>query len=234
MSNQKILITGSEGLIGILLQESLRGDGHTVYRCDKKFSYPLDLLIDDFTLYFKDYSVNSIIHLAGYAGPKISQREMEENILMTSRVAESAVKNNIKRIIYSSSIHVYDFSNMYTRGERITTETNTSIHVNIEYYGNEERNVSNYSKSKILSEEVLGDFYQRYDISVLNLRLGAVTKDDKPAENPWGNATWLSHKDLKAIIKKGLEFTGFKNLICISENKEEFIDRRSLEEFLKT
>lgn len=234
MGRQKILVTGSEGLVGTLLQNSLREDGHTFYRCDKKFSYPFDLLNDNFTSYFKDYLVDSIIHLAGYAGPKISQREMEENILMTLKVAETAIENNVKRIIYSSSIHVYDFSNIYTRGERITNETPIRIHVNTEYYGNGERNVSNYSKSKILSEKILEIYHQQYGINVLNLRLGAITKDNKPAQNPWRNATFLSHGDLITIIKKGLEFTGFKNLICVSENKEEFIDRKPLEEFLKT
>ncbi|MBS3093283.1 NAD-dependent epimerase/dehydratase family protein [Candidatus Pacearchaeota archaeon] len=232
MKNQKILITGSEGLIGTLLQENLRSESHTIYRCDKKFSYPFDLLTDNFSDYFKDFEVDTVIHLAGYAGPKISREEMNENTEITARVAYTARKNNVKRIIFSSSIHVYDFSNMYERKEKINPETPVKVHSNPDYYKDDaERKVSNYSKSKITSEVILRCYH--HDMHILNLRLGAVNRDNQPAKNPWGNATFLKHQDLCRIVTKGLSFEGCDNLVCVSENNEDFIDRTKLEEFLQ-
>lgn len=230
MEPQKILITGSEGLIGKLLRDSLREDKHEFVLIDKKTG--TDILTSDFSNYFKE--VESVIHLAGCAGPNISQREMEENILMTVRVAHAAADNNITRIVYSSSIHVYDFSNRYFKHENIDTSTPLKVHSNPEYYKDDsEKKVANYSLSKILSEKILESFYQQFGISILNLRLGAVTHNNQPAQIPWGNATFLSHEDLREIIKKGLTFNGYRSLVCISENNENFINRGSLEEFLK-
>lgn len=230
---QSILITGSEGLLGSILREDLCSKGFTVYRCDKKFSYKLDLTQDNFPAYFKDYKVDTIIHLAGYAGPKISLREMDENVAMSTNVAFAALQNKVSRIIFSSSIHVYDFSNMYFRGEKISETTPLKIHSNPEYYKDDEtKKVSHYSFSKIISEGILQQTPQ-LGLHILNLRLGAVTRNNQPAQNPWGNATFLNQQDLKEIVDKGIFFEGCKNLICVSENDEDFIDRTKLEEFLR-
>mgnify|MGYP001577441283 FL=1 len=216
-------------MIGKILQDNLRKNGHELVLLDKKIG--IDILTADISSYMT--GVESVIHLAGFAGPKISEQEMKENVLMTFKVIESAAKKNVLRVLYSSSIHVYNFSNIYLKGEKITATTPLKIHSNPKYYkDNEEKNVPNYSMSKILSEKLNEVYYQQYGLNILNLRFWAVTKDNKPADNPWGSETWLSHEDLTGIIKKSLEFEGLASLVCVSNNSEKFVDLKPLKRIL--
>ena len=59
---QKILITGSEGLIGKIIASALVEDGHDLVLLDKKSKHPVNLLTDKLDNYFK--GVETVIHLA--------------------------------------------------------------------------------------------------------------------------------------------------------------------------
>ena len=78
MLKQKILITGSEGLIGTLLQKDLMNDDHDIILLDKKAKTPIDLLKDNIEKYFSN--VDTVIHLAACSGPQITYNEKIDNI----------------------------------------------------------------------------------------------------------------------------------------------------------
>ena len=88
--SQRILITGSEGLIGRIITPELKKDGHELILLDKKSENPGNLLKDDITNYFKD--IETVIHLAANSF-WINSHEEGENIMMTFNVLNNSVKN---------------------------------------------------------------------------------------------------------------------------------------------
>jgi nucleoside-diphosphate-sugar epimerase len=101
-----------------------------------------------------------VIHLAANHNPWSSAKEAEENVLMMWRVLQACRENYIPRIIFSSSIHVYDFETLYKKGEKITKETPVKPNIKIWNEGSER---GLYSISKILCEN-LHYYYEGFGI----------------------------------------------------------------------
>ncbi len=216
---KKILITGSEGLLGGLVKKTLQGQ-HTLILLDKKLNTDLLNKIE------ADFSgVDTAIHLAANSKPWISSEEARENIDMTYNVLEAVRKNDAKRVVFSSSLYVYNFAGIFFEGGRITTKTPRSF---IDPRERKAPKFFYYKLSKIISENLIKAYHDRFGISGLNLRIGSVSKDNKPLPNPWGNATWLSYEDFKEIIKRAINYEGFANVPCVSNNSEKFVDLSDL------
>lgn len=113
----KILITGSEGTIGQVVKKAL-SDNELVL-IDKKLG--VDILKNNISNYFR--GIDLAIHLAANSQPWINIERAKENVLLIWNILNSCVSNEVNRIIFSSSIHVYDFNNLYIRGEKITKDT---------------------------------------------------------------------------------------------------------------
>jgi len=220
----KILITGSEGIVGRVIKEALPDNELTLI--DKTLG--IDILKEDISQHFK--GIDLAIHLAANHNPWISVKEAEENVLMMWNVLQACRENNVPRIIYSSSIHVYDFETLYKKGERITQDTLVKPNVKIWNQGSER---GQYSISKILCEDLLHCFSEGFGIKYLALRLGGVNTEDKPYTNyPFDFSMYLSHKDLTEIIKKAVHFKENASVNCVSDSSGKFIDLKGLEETL--
>lgn len=227
---QKILITGSEGLIGKILTKSLEKEGHKLVLLDKNSQKPVDLLNNNINPYFKN--VDTVIHLA-VNGFWIDEQKAEENVRMTGNVLDNCSRENVKRIIYTSSINVYNYSDLYLKGGKIDSSTPIIPHAKKDWKKSEGKSSFNYSLSKILCEDLVKNYTEVHNISGINLRLGAVTQNNKPSpDEPDDSAIWLSHKDLTEIIKKAINFNGVANITCVSNNSEKFIDLSPLKEIL--
>jgi nucleoside-diphosphate-sugar epimerase len=219
-----ILITGSEGTIGQVIKKAL--PEHNLVLIDKKLG--IDILRANISKYFRD--IDLTIHLAANPLPWINLKEAEKNVLLMWKVLDSCISNKVERIIFSSSIHVYDFENMYKRGERITIDTPLKPNMK-KWEGRDERGL--YSISKLMCENLLKRYNQGFGIKYLTLRLGGVKEDNKPYTNyPFDFSTWLSHEDLTGIIRKAINFKENASVICVSDNSERFIDLSHLEEIL--
>jgi uronate dehydrogenase len=220
----KILITGSEGIVGRVIKDALSDNKLSLI--DKTLG--IDILKDDISEYFK--GIDLTIHLAANHNPWISAKEAEENVLMMWKVLQACRENNVPKVIYSSSIHVYDFETLYKKGERITKDTPIKPNVKIWNEGSER---GLYSISKILCEKLLHCYSEGFGIKYLALRLGGVNIEDKPYTNyPFDFSTWLSHKDLTEIIRRAIHFKENASFACVSDSSEKFIELKGLEETL--
>ncbi len=220
----KILITGSEGTVGQVVKKALADNELTLI--DKKLGG--DILKGDTSRYFKDKDL--VIHLAANPQPWIGAEKAKENVLLMWNVLNSCVLNKVDRIIFSSSIHVYDFDNLYSGGKRITEDTPLKPNMKAWTQGSGR---GLYSISKIMCENLLKQYSEGFGIRYLALRLGGINQKNKPYMNyPFDFSTWLSHEDLAEIMKRAINFKENAGIVCVSDNSERFIDLSQLEEVL--
>ena len=127
MKFEKILVTGSSGFLGSYVAETLSSKGYKVVLFDK---YPSPYKTDD-----QEEIVGDILNLedvakavkgcsavyqafAAQADIEASAEDpkftLEINILGTQRLLQMAVKNNVKRFMFASTIYVYsDLGSFY-------------------------------------------------------------------------------------------------------------------------
>ena len=135
----KVLITGVAGLIGSNFVEHLLEKKNIEivgvdnlsggYRCnisDKIIFYKYDLLeFDNIEEIFKQHSFDYIYHFAAYAAeglsPFIRKFNYSNNLLCTTNLVNLAIKYNIKRFVFTSSMATYGFGN--NDGKAFTEET---------------------------------------------------------------------------------------------------------------
>jgi len=113
----KILITGYRGYIGSRLYEKLVNLGHTVVGIDLKDNKNIiDCLPDknfDFVFHFAAFpSVQFSVENPSYT--------MKNNVLSSSVLLEWCVKNNVKRLVFSSSAAAANIESPYGLQKRIT------------------------------------------------------------------------------------------------------------------
>jgi nucleoside-diphosphate-sugar epimerase len=220
----KILITGSEGTVGQVVKKAL--PEHELVLIDKKLG--IDILKEDISKYFKE--IDLTIHLAANPQPYIEIEKAKENVLLMWNVLNACVLSKVERIIFSSSIHVYDFDTLYKDGEKITKDTLLKPNMK-EWKDGTGRGL--YSISKIMCENLLRQYSEGFGIKYLNLRLGGINTANKPYTNyPFDFSTWLSHEDFTEIIRRGINFKENASVVCVSDNSERFIDLSHLEEVL--
>ncbi|MCF7820397.1 MAG: NAD-dependent epimerase/dehydratase family protein [Candidatus Pacebacteria bacterium] len=115
----KILITGGAGFIGSSLALSLLAKGHTLAVVDNLFSgkrdyvpkeakfYELDILSQDLSQVFSDFKPDYVFHLAAQIDVRKSVADpgfdSDVNIKGGLRVLEQCQKNQVKKIIFSST-----------------------------------------------------------------------------------------------------------------------------------
>lgn len=226
---QRILVTGSEGIVGKIIVPALQKEGNELILLDKKSENPVNLLDDYILNYFN--GIETVVHLAGNTF-WIDKQKAGENVMMTFNVLEASRKANVQRIVYASSINVYDYSTLYLQGKNINAETPLSPHKKSEWKERKE-SVFYYSMSKITCEDLIRKYHENHGISAINLRFGAINPQNIPYENePDDYAIWLSHEDLKEIAKKAIKFNGFESVVCVSDNSEGFVNLGHLENVL--
>jgi len=131
----KILITGAAGFIGSHLAKKLEDAGHELILVDD-FSRGKEEYLDylgvktkcikaDLTDYVNAYiytqEVNVVFHLAAKIGgmqylhgtPKKELISLQENMLIDANVFKASIKNKVKKIIYASSVSVYNTNHQY-------------------------------------------------------------------------------------------------------------------------
>lgn len=151
IKNKNIFITGGCGYIGTVLTQKLLLDGHNVTVYDTQWfgnflkdNQNLKIIkgnVQDMSkINFK--GVDCIIHLANIAndpGVELNQTlSWEVNALVSQQLAEKAIEDNVKQILYASSGSVYGI-----KDEAEVTENLSLVPI------------SAYNKTKMVSERVL-------------------------------------------------------------------------------
>ena len=158
----KILITGGQGFLGKRTAEILSGMGHEVIcfdiapikkNDDKNLSYKkaLGSILNPYDIDRAMKGCEIVIHFAALVGVRITEKKsldcLHINIQGTSNVLDAAVKNKVKKIIFSSSSEVYGEQNKFPIFENANLTPK-----------------SNYGISKIVGEEYVKAYNKLYDI----------------------------------------------------------------------
>jgi UDP-glucuronate 4-epimerase len=176
----KIIVTGNAGFIGSHFTTRLLTAGHTVIGIDNfnseiydksfKMDYTLKLSqFENFTQFecdvmdypnFDDSTIDTIVHLAGYANVRLSFLEPEKyvrnNVETTTKILRTM--NSRTRFIYASSSSVYGLNTTIPFDE-------TQELLNI---------VSPYAQTKKMCEDVTGMYCRMKQIKAIGLRFFTV------------------------------------------------------------
>jgi len=173
----KILVTGGAGFIGSHLVDRLIEKGNEVIVLDNLSSgkeafikehlknpnfefYKVDLLTDKIDAYFKN--VDEVWHLSANsdvrAALKNTKIDIDQNILVTYNVLEAMRKNDVKRIIFTSS------STVYGEAKQIPTPEDYAPLLPISLYG----------ASKLACEALISAYCHTFDMKAVIFRLANI------------------------------------------------------------
>lgn len=208
MARQTVLVTGMSGLIGGALRKRL-GDryalralnrrdvpGVPVHRADIG---DLDAIRPAFA------SVDVVVHLAAVVdGSAAWEDVLASNIVGTYNVFEAARGAGVKRIVYASSgatVSGWECESPYAEivagryeavgpWEKLTHETPV-------------RPSALYGASKVWGEALGRHYADAHGLSVMCLRIGAVTAEDRPRA-PRHFSVWCSQRDVAQMIERAI------------------------------
>jgi len=169
----KILITGSSGFIGGELVSYL-SEKHEIVKYDLKNGQDI-LDYDELKEAMKDCDI--VVHLAAIHGPDENKTFLDYfkvNCQGTLNVAQAAMENNIKRLIYTSSTGYYGLEKGVPFVKPIK-ESNPVItqHVKAENLECRDCDIA-YSTSKVIAEQILANYGLMKKMEVIILRLGPI------------------------------------------------------------
>ena len=179
-----ILLTGSSGLIGKILQAHLpHHNWHT-------FDLPVHDVRHLPAVQEAMAHVQAVVHLA-WSTSKDNARTLEPdfgNLQGTYNVLRSAAVLSCERVIIASSVHADQF---YDRKGSELLKPNALPHPD-----------SPYGAAKVYGEALSRYFSKSHNLRVFNLRLGGVYEYDSPeAAFPGEDFVWLSHEDCASAVE---------------------------------
>jgi NAD+ dependent glucose-6-phosphate dehydrogenase len=211
-----VLITGAGGNIGTKLRAHFATLGWTLRLLDVESrgdaairTADLSKWHDAWVAQFAD--VDAVIHLAGDPSPQASWASVQQlNIDMTANVYEAAAAQGVRRVVFASS-------NWVMAGHR---PGHGPLTTDLEPYP-----INPYGVSKLMGERMARNVHARRGLSVICFRIGYLQRgDNEPGEHmgwsEWGQAMWLSNRDLcqameRAVLADGI---GFAVLNLMSDN----------------
>ena len=194
----KILVTGGSGMVGKYIVDELLRHHHTVGVLDLvppkqtnvRFHQVDMLVLTDVTQALKDYE--AVIHTAGIPHPlnNPAERVFNVNVNGTFNVLESAARNGIKKVVFTSSESTLGFAFMNNRmvPEYIPLD---ELHPM--------RPQDPYGLSKVIGEQICRTYSAKYGTKTICLR------------EPW---IWVPEPEPMQFYKKLVSEYGdwYKNL----------------------
>jgi nucleoside-diphosphate-sugar epimerase len=206
MARTRVLVTGMSGLIGGAVRKELAGtselsalnrrsiDGIPTHRADIG---ELEAIRPAFA------GVDVVVHLAAIAHGSASWEEvLRHNVIGTYNVFEAAREAGVRRIVYASSgatISACERDPPYSLlvagrysevGEWRTVTHETPV-----------RPAGLYGCSKVWGEALARHYVDAHGLSIICLRIGAVTADDRPT-TARHFAVWCSQRDVARMIAR--------------------------------
>lgn len=222
----RILVTGSEGVIGRLLSSRLIN--YNIIKVDKIVSdeskyVQSDLQsLEELNIKLKKYlPIDCILHLAADARVHATwDSVIANNIIATRTIFEFARENHVPKIIYASSNHVTGLyegcpPSLHLK-DTIKNIITTEMPLRPDGY---------YGVSKVFGEALGRYFSECFNIKTICLRIGTVLEDDNPKVDIRFRSTWLSHNDLVSLIKASINSNVRYGIYYgVSNNKRRFWD----------
>jgi NAD+ dependent glucose-6-phosphate dehydrogenase len=183
----RVVITGSKGTIGSVLEKGLRTN-HEVIGLDLPESD-----ISSYALLLEQLKgADTVIHVAHSANESTrenwrSGRIDPANVLLEMNVLTAVIEARVGRLIMASSVHADNF-NAYEGSELLTIPGSYQA-------------ASPYGTHKLIVEE-MGRFYAtHYGFDYIGVRFGGDTPDNSVHTHLKEPAVWLSHRDLVNAIE---------------------------------
>ena len=229
---KKILITGMRGLIGGLLRDHLeklgnyeltalnRSDvsGVKTHRADIS---DLDSIKDAFL------GIDVVVHLAAYLGDDDFYNQLPTNIIGTFNVFEAARLAGVKRVVYASSGSTIRGKERYYPYSRIASGEYGQIIDDVPMVTHNEIHPGGvYGAMKVWGEALGRHFSDEFGMSILCVRIGSVTGENKPTE-PRQKSIFLSHRDVCQILRLCVDATQdlkYDIFLATSNNKWNYRD----------
>jgi nucleoside-diphosphate-sugar epimerase len=204
-SRMTVALTGGKGLIGRILQE------HLADRFNLRLLSRADADVTDLGALERAFAgTDAIVHLAADARVDADwDSVLPANVVGVYHAYEAARRSGVRRLIFASSNHAMG---MYLLDDERFTDATRPQEVTA---ADPLRPDSLYGASKAWGE-VLGRLYaERHGLSVVCLRIGWVTDDDRPpsptasrreppAAARRAPAMWLSHRDCASLVAAAL------------------------------
>ena len=199
--NAYVLVTGALGMIGNRVVETLLANGYKVIALDRvsreetrenRVDITLDLSQkEELTQIFEDYSIGAVIHLAALAHTANEkdlswERYYSINVECASNIFEIATKRNIP-IVFSSTADVYGI----TDGRAVTVDSKLNP-------------ISLYAKSKVIAEEKLREYCERFNTAAVIARFAPVYTETLKRDIQ--KRYYLKKPKIAYRIGKGMEY----------------------------
>ncbi|NBH04730.1 NAD(P)-dependent oxidoreductase [Amycolatopsis sp. SID8362] len=211
MTDQRVLITGSAGVVGTLMRPRLKRDGRVLRLLDLAPQTASDASEEVVTASVTDAAamaaacegVDALIHLGGHSRENSWEATLDVNINGTQTVLEAARQAGITRVVLASSNHAVGFRR---NDEDLPADSSPRPDT---YYG--------VSKAAI---EALGSLYHsRFGMDVIVIRIGSCFETPLPL-GPRGLTTWLSPDDGARLFEACLSAPspGYRLIWGVSDN----------------
>jgi uronate dehydrogenase len=213
----RILMTGSAGMLGKALREPLANDCEWLRLSDigvmekaQKHEEVAQCDLADMTaVHALCEGVNAIVHFGGVSTEQPFDAILHSNIIGLYNLYEAAREHGVRRILFASSNHVMGF---YRQSETIDANSPP-------------RPDGLYGVSKAFGEDLSRMYFDKYGIETLCMRIGSSFPEPDKRRSL---ASWLSHADLYRMVKAGLEATvvGHSIIYGVSDNQAKWYDNR--------
>jgi nucleoside-diphosphate-sugar epimerase len=231
MARQTVLVTGMSGLIGSAVRRRLQGrydlralnrrtvDGVPTHRAD--IGRP-----DDIRAAFE--GVDVVVHLAAYAQAEATWEEvLHHNVIGTYHVFEGARRAGVRRVVFASSgatVSGCERDEPYAalvagRHDEATAWPMLTHESPVRPHGL-------YGCSKVWGEALARHYADTHGMSMLCLRIGAVTAEDRPTL-PRHYSVWCSQRDVAQMIERCIaapEGVRFDVFYVVSDNRWSYRD----------
>jgi len=227
METQKILITGMSGLIGGVARQQLQGS-YTLSALNRSALPGVPCTqadLADFDAMRPAFDgIDTVIHLAANATGGASWEALHQaNVVGTYNVFEAARQAGVSRVIYASSgstVAGWEADEPYgALVEGRYTEVGASWPLLT--HESPTRPGGIYGATKVWGEALARHFTDTTDLSIICLRIGHVTRSDRP-ETPRDFSIWCSQRDIGQMIEKCVvapPTLKFDIFFVLSENK---------------
>jgi NAD+ dependent glucose-6-phosphate dehydrogenase len=218
----RILVTGSEGLIGGILCQGLAANyevfGLDVKVSDKPRHHTVDIFnLDDLTSTLRALKPTYLLHFAASVCALDDWNDnLRSNIIGTRNIYVAAARTGVKRVVYASS-------NQVVKGHEAECPDGFAIPI-----GAEPCPTTYYACSKLFGEALARRHYERDGLESICLRIGTVTGAELSLPEGRMSRTWLSHRDLLRIVEQSLRAeVGFGIYYAVSGNSGRLHDLES-------
>jgi UDP-glucuronate 4-epimerase len=165
----RVLVTGGAGLLGLAVRARLRRDGHHVVAVDRT-RYERDdptlteMSLDDVSglaALVRAHSLDAVVHCGAISGPMMAKGEPMEivgtNIVGTANILEVARTEEMRRVVFCSSISIYG-----NAGRALMTEEFAPHPTSV------------YAASKAACEQLVEGYAAEYGVDGVSLRIARV------------------------------------------------------------